>query len=217
MTAPRLRRTRGPFAGMRRGGALMAVLALAGLATLGLPGAARGASPSDSYNQMTGVGTTASAVTVPWTAGLLNAENQPITTPGSELSPNSDRQAFAAGKPTSSSLAFMYRDFKSISVTVSQTQNITHQGITVTWSGAAPTVKTLSPLTSFMQMMECYGDSSSGPDPTQCEFGKGVLPGQTGVTNIGTREGELCPPGSVATAPGGISDIEGGSPVVGSP
>ena len=73
MTALRLGRTRDRVVGIRRGGALMAVLALAGLATLGLPGAARGASPSDSYNQMTGVGTAASSLTVKWTQGLLNA------------------------------------------------------------------------------------------------------------------------------------------------
>ena len=53
--------------------------AIAGLVTLGQPGAARAASPADNYNQMTGIGTTDSAVTVKWSQGLLNAQNQPIT------------------------------------------------------------------------------------------------------------------------------------------
>ena len=193
MTAPRLRRTRGPFAGMRRGGALMAVLALAGLATLGLPGAARGASPSDSYNQMTGVGTAASSLTVKWTQGLLNAQNQPITTDTTDLSPNSDRAAATATSP----LSFMYADFKKLQVTVSQTENITHQGITVSWTGGEQSSPG-APYYNFLQMMECYGNPSTGlPSPEDCEYGSaGMLGAQAVNPGIGDRGGNLCSPGS---------------------
>ena len=56
------------------------------------------AAPADSYNQMTGSGTTDSAVTVNWTSGLLDAQNQPLTTSartdgGTEVAPNSARAA----------------------------------------------------------------------------------------------------------------------------
>ena len=185
MTALRLGRTRGQLVGMRRGGALMAVLALVGLATLGLPGAARGASPTDSYNQMTGEGTAASSLTVNWTQGLLNAQNQAITAPGNELSPNSDR---SSSNPTSP-LKFMYDDFKNLQVTVSQTQNIGHQGITVKWTGGVSSRVGITPQADFLQMMECYGDPTTGlPNPEDCEYGStGMLGAQAVNPGIGDR------------------------------
>src|SRR5215467_2042309 len=106
---------------VQRGGALAAILAFGGLIALSLPGSARAAS-GDSYNQMTGIGLTSSAVTVKWAQGLLDANNQAITAAGSELSPNSDR---SSATPTSK-LSFMYNDFKNLSFSVSQTQNIAH-------------------------------------------------------------------------------------------
>jgi hypothetical protein len=176
------------------GSALTAALALIGLVVItGAPGSPRLALRADSYNQMTGIGSTASAVTVNWTSGLLNAENQPITGSSStdgapELSPNSDR---GAASPTSP-LSFMYSDFKNISVTVSQTQDIGHQGITVSWSGAkAPTAPL--PYDNFMQMMECYGDSDSGPSPEGCMFGSSGTLGTTLLNGaITDRGGFLC-------------------------
>jgi hypothetical protein len=191
-----VRRRRMPAA-VRLGGAAMAAAALAALVAISPPGAARAASGGDNYNQMTGIGTTASAVTVKWTQGLLNAQNQPITTPGSELSPNSDREAYAAGQPASSPLSFMYSDFKNLVVTVSQTQNITHQGITVSWTGGVQTTSGIGPEKNFLQMMECYGDSGTGPSPENCEFGSTGLVSATEGTQINTRTGFLCPPGSV--------------------
>jgi len=178
----------------------VAVLALAALATLGPPGPARAASPGDSYNQMTGVGTTASALTVNWTQGLLNAQNQPITAAGSELSPNSDR---SSANPAST-LKFMYDDFKTLQVTVSQTQNIGHQGITVTWKGGERSRVGITPQANFLQMMECYGDSSTGPSPEDCEYGStGMLGSQVVNPGIGDRGGNLCSPGSTpSTDPG---------------
>ena len=188
--AVRPARVRRMLAAVRWGGAVTAAVALAALIAITPPGTARAAS-SDSYNQMTGVGTTASAVTVNWTQGLLNAQNQPITAPGSELAPNADRMN-GTGQ-----LSFMYSDFKNLQVTVSQTQDITHQGITVKWTGGVQTAKTISPQTNFLQMMECYGDSSTGPSPEDCEYGSAGMLG-TGAANpqIGTRTGWLCPAGS---------------------
>jgi hypothetical protein len=198
MIAYRSRSRRSLLTAAWYGSALTAALALIGLVVItGAPGSPRLALRADSYNQMTGIGSTASAVTVNWTSGLLNAENQPITGSsstdgGSELSPNSDR---GAASPTSP-LSFMYSDFKNISVTVSQTQDIGHQGITVSWSGAkAPTAPL--PYDNFMQMMECYGDSDSGPSPEGCMFGSSGTLG-TSLPNgaITDRGGVLCDHGA---------------------
>ena len=196
MIAPRAREARSLLAGARWGGALVAALAVAALVTIGPPGTARAAS-GDSYNQMTGVGPTSTAVTVNWTQGLLNAQNQPITTnppvntPGHELSPNPDRQAYAANPASATSpLSFMDGDFKNLQVKVSQTENLGHQGVTVTWTGGNPSANS-SAQADFLQMMECYGDSSTGPSPEDCEFGSsGML--SLGNGGIGSRTGDIC-------------------------
>ena len=211
--AVRPARRRRMLTAIQRGGAAMAAAALAALVAIGPPGAAQAASGSDNYNQMTGIGTTASAITVNWTQGLLNAQNQPITTAGSELSPNSDREAYAVNPASATSpLSFMYADFKNLVVTVSQTANITHQGVTVSWKGALPSSFAGSPQKDWLQMMECYGDSSTGPSPEDCEFGSASMLG-SGAQNptAGDRFGYICRAGSVPStvpgkAPGSVGD-----------
>src|SRR5579859_1737946 len=198
MTAPRAGRLRRLLIAVRWGGALTVALAIAALLAVGgASSPARAASAAPGYNQMTGIGQTASAITVPWTSGLLNNQNQPIAGTSStdgipEPSPNSDR---AAASPTSS-LSFMYRDFKNLKVTVSQTQNITHQGVTVSWSGVAAT-SVNGPNENFLQMMECYGDSASGPSPEGCEYGSPQMLGGSQNIIIGDRGGLTCGPGQV--------------------
>jgi len=191
-------------AGILWTGALTTALTLGALVTLGSPGTAQAASSGDNYNQMTGFGTTASAVKVPWTQGLLNAQNQPITTAGSELSPNSDRQAFAANPASggTSPLRFMYNDFKDLTVTVSQTQDISHQGITVSWTGGVQTPNPFQTQADFLQMMECYGDSSTGPSPEDCEFGSSNMLQKSLINSqsISSRGWEMCQAGSSPNA-----------------
>ncbi|HEX6453609.1 MAG TPA: hypothetical protein VF060_29605 [Trebonia sp.] len=213
MTAPTVRSNHRTLLGrLRLVGAVVAAFALAALAALGPTGHAQAASGSG-FNQMTGIGPTVSAVTVKWTQGLLNDQNQPITASGSELSPNTDRQAFAAGQATTSPLSFMYPEFKNLQVTVSQTQDISHQGITVKWTGGVQTNKTVSPQSDFLQMMECYGDSSTGPNPQDCEYGsQGMLASGAENPAIGNRFGFLCaPPGKVVppSAPNGVAGLAG--------
>jgi hypothetical protein len=177
------------------GGAVVAVAA--SLAALSLPGAARAAttaqaaasptpSPSSSYDQMSGSGPTASAIKVPWTQGLLDNTNAPIT------GANDDR---SSANPTSPD-SFMYNDFKNLVVNVSQTQDLGQQGITVTWSGGEPTIQTGIVKADFLQMMECWGDATTGPTPEQCEYGSaGLLPSAQNA-NIGEREGDTCVAGA---------------------
>jgi hypothetical protein len=189
-------RAAGIIARIRWSGALASVSALTALIAIGPPGYAQAATGTGTgYNQITGAGPTNSALTVPWTQGLLDNTNKPIT------AANADR---SSASPTSP-LAFMYPDFKGLQVTVSQTQDITHQGVTITWKGGEPTIDNAgSPQGNFLQLMECYGDGSTGPSPQDCEYGSaGLLGTATTNTTVGTRVGDLCVPGgpSVTSPP----------------
>ncbi|WP_329256315.1 hypothetical protein OG223_32855 [Streptomyces sp. NBC_01478] len=61
-----------------------------------------------------------------------------------------------------------YDDFSGLKVTVHQTQDLTGQGVRVTWTGGAPSDNSYS---NFLSVMQCWGDEASGPDRTQCEYG----------------------------------------------
>lgn len=72
--------------------------------------------------------------------------------------------------------------FARTTFTVSQTKDLTDQGITVSWTGAKPT----SPseyATDYMQVMQCWGDEPTGPSPQQCVWGapSAAVSGRTGV------------------------------------
>ena len=56
-----------------------------------------------------------------------------------------------------------------IKVTVSQTTNLVNQAIDINWSGAPATIGTPNFKANYLQIMQCWGDSS--PSRTQCEFG----------------------------------------------
>ena len=102
-------------------------------------GPARAASAAHSYNQMTGVG-----------VDRLRHHRALDTGPAEQPEPADHRhqqhrrdpgaepELGPGGRHPTRPLSFMYSDFKNLKVTVSQTQNITHQGITVSWTGAPP-------------------------------------------------------------------------------
>src|ERR1700743_2912141 len=179
---------------LRWGGAIVAAVALVALGFAGPRGVARAATTSGGSNQMTGIGLTSSSLQVPWTGGLLGSDNKALGTTAGELAPNSDR---ASASPTGP-VSFMYKDFKSLVVTVSQTQDIGHGGVPVKWSGGEQTQLPAEPQGDYLQMMECYGDASTGPDPEDCQYGS---VGMFGTANsslpayINSREGDLCGPG----------------------
>lgn len=63
-----------------------------------------------------------------------------------------------------------YDQFKNLTLTVSQTENLSNQGIVVSWSGGVTT----SPndySTNYLQIMQCWGDPNAGPTPQQCQWG----------------------------------------------
>ena len=152
--------------------AVAAVLALIGLIGLGPIQPAHADTPVD---QITGNGVTDSAVTVNWRDGLTGADNKPL-----------------GARDPNSPYSFMYPDFKNLSVTVGQTENVVHQAIKVSWTGGKPTAHPIFGDVDFLQMMECYGDANTGPDPENCEYGSGgLLAGGRGGF-AGQRLGNLC-------------------------
>ena len=62
-----------------------------------------------------------------------------------------------------------YNEFKDLSVSVSQTKNLTNQGILVDWEGMSASVPGEFSR-NYVQMMQCWGDAS-GPTPEQCQWG----------------------------------------------
>ncbi len=62
--------------------------------------------------------------------------------------------------------------FAKLRVTVSQTQNLISQTVTVSWSGGAPTLPSSGDFgLNYLQIMQCWGDDPAGPDRTQCQYG----------------------------------------------
>ncbi|UFS59214.1 hypothetical protein [Subtercola endophyticus] len=72
--------------------------------------------------------------------------------------------------------------FPKLSVTVSQTRDLTSQGIQVSWTGAAksevPSGQTGG--TNFFQIAQCWGaDNDTQPDRTKCQYGAFGTPGDS--------------------------------------
>jgi hypothetical protein len=62
--------------------------------------------------------------------------------------------------------------FDDLAITVNQTKNLSNQAISVTWTGATPTITGPSRFAGhYLQLMQCWGDDASGPTREQCQFG----------------------------------------------
>ncbi|MEU8758668.1 hypothetical protein [Streptomyces sp. NPDC048659] len=61
--------------------------------------------------------------------------------------------------------------YAGLKVTVGQTRNLVDQVVKVSWQGAAPTVSDTTYAADYLQLMQCWGDAATGPDPDQCQFG----------------------------------------------
>src|SRR5262245_31135905 len=145
----------------RRLSGLSAALAAIGFLVIGPVPVARAL---DGVDQIVGGGDTASALTVSWAQGLLGGDNKTVIGERDPASP----------------LEFMHADFQNLTVHVIQTDQLVHQTITVTWSGGAPTQQPFKD--NFLQIMHCYGDAFTGPDPEGCQFGsEGLI--DAGVIN----------------------------------
>jgi hypothetical protein len=171
--------------GRTKGLRMLGVVAVIALTAVGPVSGGPAGAASGGTDQITGNGVTDSAVTVGWTQGLLDSHNQPLAGGA-----NADR---SSADPTSP-LSFMYPDFRNLTVTVGQTENLVHQSVKVTWSGF-PLPAT--GITNFLQLMQCYGDADTGPNPQDCEYGSAGLLGNVPNEQIGSRTGNLCVPNSV--------------------
>ena len=62
-------------------------------------------------------------------------------------------------------------DYSDLKVTVDQTENLTNQVVRVSWTGGVPTPVDSIYSKNYLQMFQCWGDATEGPDRTQCQFG----------------------------------------------
>lgn len=80
-----------------------------------------------------------------------------------------------AGAATSSSSAVTKAGsgrFSDLEVTVGQTKNLTNQVVSITWTGAKPTLPAGGTFSiNYVQLMQCWGDDAAGPTREQCVYG----------------------------------------------
>ncbi|WP_327308047.1 hypothetical protein OG730_35270 [Streptomyces sp. NBC_01298] len=62
-------------------------------------------------------------------------------------------------------------DFADLKVTVGQTRNLVGQVVKISWTGGKPTVSDTAYSANYLQIMQCWGDASTGPAVDQCQFG----------------------------------------------
>ncbi|MGZ7086124.1 MAG: hypothetical protein ACXVIH_07350, partial [Ilumatobacteraceae bacterium] len=81
--------------------------------------------------------------------------------------------------PTDSQVTVQGRgEFANLAITVNQTDNLTDQAVSITWTGGQPTVSGPGRFgRQYLQIMQCWGDddgtvaANPGPPPEQCEQG----------------------------------------------
>ncbi|MEU0964707.1 hypothetical protein ABZ357_04385 [Streptomyces sp. NPDC005917] len=81
---------------------------------------------------------------------------------------------------TKSGVKGKYDDFSNLKVTVHQTKGLHAQSVRVSWEGGAPTLPNTAFHVNYLQVMQCWGDSPSGPDREQCAYGAGYATGGNG-------------------------------------
>ncbi|SDU72999.1 hypothetical protein [Jiangella alkaliphila] len=95
------------------------------------------------------------------------------------LGPPREVAQAAEDEPTESAVTVSggegpYDDFSDLRVTVSQTRNLTTQGITISWTGGAPTAPAKTFESNFVQIMQCWGEPDDPNLRETCQFGGGV-------------------------------------------
>lgn len=96
---------------------------------------------------------TSSSVTVAWTADRHAYDSAYVD--ATHLDPNDANQSL----------------YTNLKVTVSQTKDLTDQGVQVSWTGGQPTSGSGAP-NNYLQIMQCWASKgASGPTPQQCQWG----------------------------------------------
>lgn len=76
-----------------------------------------------------------------------------------------------------------FNDFSGLKVTVDQTKDLRAQGVRISWTGGRPTQTGFKG--DYLQLMQCWGDASTGPTREQCQFGAAQSPSaSSGFTNL---------------------------------
>ncbi|MFD2797072.1 hypothetical protein ACFS27_26175 [Promicromonospora vindobonensis] len=129
-------------------GAIVTLASAGGLVALYAPSDARAAGETDS------------AVTVKWAGD--NGELQQFQPSRDDVAPG--------GRYENSGF---WDDFKDLQVTVSQTKGLTDQGITLTASGMAQSMREsfLPGSQNFLQVMQCWGDPDASDFASTCQWG----------------------------------------------
>jgi hypothetical protein len=132
------------------------------------------------------VGLAAVAVAALATAALAGLAFGPGASAGAGASPavgdgSPGSQGVVSGLPATTSQLTVNGSGSNagMAVTVNQTQSLTHQAVSVSWTGAPPTNCGATGSAScqfqgdYLQIMQCWSDpqTEQGPDPTQCEYG----------------------------------------------
>ena len=115
----------------------------------------------------------------------IAASITPAVVPMAAAAPvdSSKTVAWDDGSRTSTNPNYEY--FKNLTVTVGQTEALSNQGIDITWAGGT-TTSSGEYATDYLQIMQCWGDQTSGPEPTQCQWG-------AAASNLGSLMGSNAP------------------------
>jgi len=107
-------------------------------------------------------------------------------------------------------LDYAHAPMPDLKVTVSQTKDLTSQGIIVSWTGGKESVRPSNDGgTNFLQIMQCWGDDPNHPghpDRTTCQYGAYATPGsaRTATTQpdkVDSQDTKYTKPGSGWASP----------------
>jgi len=117
------------------------------------------------------LGPLAAALALVCSVGGANAVDQAVGAAGTDTTL----------PPTSSQVTINGRgSFSKLAITINQTKSLLNQAVSITWTGASPTVRDRY-RANYLQIMQCWGDpdtnpatavpANPGPPPEQCQFG----------------------------------------------
>jgi hypothetical protein len=102
-------------------------------------------------------------------------------------------------------LDYAHAPMPALRVTISQTQDLTSQGIMVSWTGGKESVRPSNDGgANFLQIMQCWGDDPNHPghpDRTTCQYGAFASPGSertatTATENVDSQDVKFTKPGT---------------------
>lgn len=142
--------------------AIVTLASAGGLVALYAPSDAQAADETDS------------AVTLKWSGG--NGELQQYQPDRSHMVDNADGSGH-------------WEDFNDLEVTVSQTDDLIDQVVTVTASGMAATKRGGAGYSNFLQLMQCWGDPQSEDFEKSCQYGgySGIETGSARPSSAGAH------------------------------